>query len=152
MLEPYSQPSQISKMKRYAKIVKQLKVVNYFTKLFILDVWQGSEYLWMAHRALQIEQTCVIVKTKCFYSFTNNSKLNLKQLKKFRTLFLKNSLTTILDTKLKRFQGGFFELRMVEIFTGAFLLKIIILTWSFLYSASFKWYKVFSLTKRQATT
>ena len=82
----------------------------------------------MAHPALQIEQTCVIAKTKCFYSFTNNSKLNLKQLKKFRTLFLNISLTTILDTKLKRFQGGFFELRMVEIFTGAFLLKIIILT------------------------
>ena len=87
---------------------------------------------------IEFYRSSKLVKTKCFYSFTNNSKLNLKQLKKFRTLFLKNSLTTILDTKFKRFQGGFFELRMVEIFTGAFLLKIIILTGSFLYSASFK--------------
>ena len=36
------------------------------------------------------------------------------------------SLTTILDKKLKRFNGGFFEMEMLEIFRRAFLLKIII--------------------------
>ena len=41
------------------------------------------------------------------------------------TLF--ERLTTIFDTKLKRFHGGCFELEMLEIYTGAFLSKIIII-------------------------
>ena len=57
----------------------------------------------------------VIAKTKCFYSFTNNSKSKAK-LKQFRTLFLRHSLRTVLDTKLKRFHG-FFELEILQIFT-----------------------------------
>ena len=48
------------------------------------------------------------------------------KLKQFCTLFLRHSLTTILDTKLKRFHGGIFELEMLEIFKRAFLFKIII--------------------------
>ena len=47
------------------------------------------------------------------------------KLKQFCTLLLKHSLTAIIDTKLKRFHGGLFELEMPEIFTRAFLLKII---------------------------
>ena len=69
----------------------------------------------------------VIVKTKCFYSFTNNSESKAK-LKQFRTLFLRHSLRTVLDTKLKRFHGGFFELEMQQIFTWAFSLKVIVRT------------------------
>ena len=45
-------------------------------------------------------------------------------------LILRHLLTTILDTKLKRFHGGFFELDMLEIFIRSFLLKSIIRTWS----------------------
>ena len=37
---------------------------------------------------------------------------------------MRHSLTIILDTKLKRFDGRFFELKMLEIFTKDFLLKI----------------------------
>ena len=33
---------------------------------------------------------------------------------------MRHSLTTILNTKLKKFHGGFFELDMLEIFTRAF--------------------------------
>ena len=43
------------------------------------------------------------------------------------------TLITIQDRKLKRFHGGFFELEMLEISARAFLLKIIIRTWSCLY-------------------
>ena len=39
---------------------------------------------------------------------------------------LKHSLTAILDTKPKMIHDGFFELEMLEMFTGAFLLKIVI--------------------------
>ena len=46
----------------------------------MLDVWQGFKYVsgWHIETSL-IKQMCVIVKTKCFYSFTNNlkSKQNL---------------------------------------------------------------------------
>ena len=39
------------------------------------DAWQGSEYAPGWHiKTWLIKQMCVIVKTKCFYSFTNNSK------------------------------------------------------------------------------
>ena len=48
---------------------------------------------------------------------------NQSKTKKFRTLFLRHSLTTIFDTELKRFQGGFFELEMLKIFTRAFFIK-----------------------------
>ena len=50
------------------------------------------------------------------------------KLKQFRTLFWRHSLTTILDTKLRRFRGGFFKSEVLEVFTRAFLLKIIIRT------------------------
>ena len=50
-------------------------------------------------------------------------------------------ITTILDTKLKRFHGGFFKLdEILEIFARAFLIKIIFRT---IYSGSFDCYKVF---------
>ena len=39
-----------------------------------------------------------------------------------------HSLTTILDTKLKRLHGGLFALEMIEIFTRVFLSRIIIIT------------------------
>ena len=91
---------------------------------------------------------CVFLKTKYFYSFINNStlKAKLKQetadLATFTVeilngklyflcsmgLILRHLLTTILDTKLKRFHGGFFELDMLEIFIRSFLLKSIIRT------------------------
>ena len=52
---------------------------------------------------------------------------NQRKTKRNRALFLRHLLTTILDTKLKRFHSGFFELEMLEIFTRAFyLLRIII--------------------------
>ena len=36
---------------------------------------------------------------------------------------MRHSLTTVLDTKLERFHGGFFELKMLEMFTRAFFIK-----------------------------
>ena len=59
----------------------------------------------------QIKKTCIIVKTKFFYNFTVKTK------------------TSILN--LKRFHGGFFELKILSIFITAFLLKFIIWTFFF---------------------
>ena len=42
----YSDLCQTSKMLRFAKIVRQLNVVNYLRKTFDLHVWQGSEYAY----------------------------------------------------------------------------------------------------------
>ena len=50
------------------------------------------------------------------------------KLKQIRTLFLRHSLITILDAKLRRFHDAFFELEMLEIITRGFLLKIISIT------------------------
>ena len=47
----------------------------------------------------------------------------IRNLKQFQALFLIHSLTTFLDSKLK-FNGGFFELEMLEIFTRTSLLKM----------------------------
>ena len=53
-------------------------LLTIFTKRSILDVWQGAEYTsgWQTETC-QIKQICVLVKNKCFYSFTNDSKLKL---------------------------------------------------------------------------
>ena len=56
MTQVDSQPSQISKMERFAKIG---------------HVWQGSEWHM---ETWQIEQMCIIVKTKYFYISTTNSR------------------------------------------------------------------------------
>ena len=40
----YSEPYQISKMERFAKIVNDSKPLTNFGKSSALDVWQGSEY------------------------------------------------------------------------------------------------------------
>ena len=42
--------------------------------------------------------------------------------------FSRHSLATILDTKLERLDGRFFDLEMLEIFSRAFLLNITIRT------------------------
>ena len=44
LLEVYSDSCQISKMKRFAKIINSFKPLTIFTKHSILDIWQGSEY------------------------------------------------------------------------------------------------------------
>ena len=44
-----------------------------FAKCSMLDVWQGSEYATGSHIGTwQIEQMCVIKKTKCFHSLIWN--------------------------------------------------------------------------------
>ena len=40
----YSEPIQKSKMEHFAKIANRWKLLTFFRKPFILDVWQGSEY------------------------------------------------------------------------------------------------------------
>ena len=52
----------------------------------------------------------------------------MAKLKQFRTLLLRHSSTTTLDTKMKRFHGGLSQLEILEKFTRTFLLKIIIRT------------------------
>ena len=42
--EAYSEPCQTSKMKLLPKIINGFYPLNIFTKNFILDVWQGSDY------------------------------------------------------------------------------------------------------------
>ena len=44
VIKAYSEPCQTSKIKCMAKIVKDFKPLSIFTKRFILDIWQGSEY------------------------------------------------------------------------------------------------------------
>ena len=64
---------------------------------------------------------CVLLsKASVFVAFYSKSK---QKLKKIRTLFLRHSFRTVLDRKLKRYHGGFFELEMLEIFTRPLLLK-----------------------------
>ena len=41
----YSKPCQASKMERFAKTVSSFQPLTIFTKRFISDVWQGSEYV-----------------------------------------------------------------------------------------------------------
>ena len=43
-LQGNSEFLQTSKMELFAKIVKNEKQFTIFVKIFILDVWQGSEY------------------------------------------------------------------------------------------------------------
>ena len=42
--ETYSEHWQTSKMECFAKIVNSWKLLTFFVKHAILDVWQGSEY------------------------------------------------------------------------------------------------------------
>ena len=74
--QAYSQPSQISKMERFVKIVNGEKSLTIFTKCFILDVWQGFENLSEKHTSrFNRSSKCVFLwKPNVFYSFTNNSK------------------------------------------------------------------------------
>ena len=44
MAEAHSEPSQTSKMKFFAKIATGFQLLTIFAKIFILDVWLGSEY------------------------------------------------------------------------------------------------------------
>ena len=83
---------------------------------------------------------CVIVKIRCFYSFTINSQ---SKLKKFSKLFLRHTKKNLLRN-LTRFHGGLFELEILEIFTTVFLLKTVIWTWIF-----FKYCRVFSLKTKK---
>ena len=62
------------------------KVLFTFTKRSILDIWQVSEYDYGWH--IGAWQICVIVKTKCFYNFNNNSKSkqNLKSFANWKNI------------------------------------------------------------------
>ena len=82
---------------------------------------------------------CVIVKNRCFFSFTTNSQSKLKRIS---TLFLRH-LPKISIWNLTRFYGGLFGFEILEIFTTAFLLKTIIWTWTF-----FKYSRVLSLNTK----
>ena len=42
--QAYSEPFQKSKMGHFAKMVHNWKLLTFFRKRFILDVWPGSEY------------------------------------------------------------------------------------------------------------
>ena len=55
-------------------------LLTIFGKRSIVAVWQGSEYAsgWYIE-IWQIKQMCVIMETKCFYSFNSNSKSNQNQ-------------------------------------------------------------------------
>ena len=79
----------------------------------------------MTHRDLTDRANVCFCEKQVFLKFYKNFEIKAK-LKQFRELFLKDSLTAILDAKLKRFIGGFFELEKLEISTRAFLLKITI--------------------------
>ena len=48
--EVYSELSQTSKMKRFAKVVNGFQPVIIFTKRSIVDVCQGSEYACVVHK------------------------------------------------------------------------------------------------------
>ena len=80
---------------------------------------------------------CVIVKIRCFCSL--QSKLQKLSTLLLETFTNKNSLRN-----LTRFNGGLFELEILEIFTTAFLLKIIIWTW-----ISFQHCRVLSLNTKK---
>ena len=67
-----------------------------------------------------------ICENQVFLSFYQHFEMKAK-LKQFHTLFLGRLLATILDTKLKRFHGEFFELEVLDV-RRAFSLKIIIRT------------------------
>ena len=62
------------------------------------------------------------LKTRCFYSFTFNSK---PKLEKFSTLLLRHFIIETVSLRdLTRFYVRLFELEILEIFTTASLLKI----------------------------
>ena len=79
------------------------------------------------HRVSNVKM-CVIVKTRCFISFTIYSK---SKLKKISTLILETFTKRHLLRNLTRFHSGLFELEILEIFTIAFSLKTITWTWIF---------------------
>ena len=80
-----------------------------------------------SHRDLTDRANVCYCENQVFLYFYEQFEIKAK-LKQFCTLVLIHSLKTILDTKLKRFHGGIFELEILEIVTRAFLLKIIIRT------------------------
>ena len=43
LLDPYSEPSQTSKMELFAKLVKGFLPLTVFAKSYILDIWLGFE-------------------------------------------------------------------------------------------------------------
>ena len=93
MTQTCSQPSQISKMDYFAIIVNGQKSLTIFAKCFILNIWQGYDYAsWMTYQAnLTDREMYVVVKTKCFCSFTINSKLKVIAHTVFETFINSNS-------------------------------------------------------------
>ena len=83
---------------------------------------KGSEYVSGWHiETWQVEQTVSSWKPSVFIvlpTFPDQSNT-----KTIPHTVLRHSLITIIDTKLKRFHSGFFELEMPEIFTRAFFIK-----------------------------
>ena len=57
--EAYSKPCQASEIKCCAKIVNRWKLLTFFLKHYILNVWQGSEYTSLIYHILfgKIEDT-----------------------------------------------------------------------------------------------
>ena len=44
IIQRHLQPCQTSKMEYFAKIVDGIKLLTFFVKHSILDIWQGSDY------------------------------------------------------------------------------------------------------------
>ena len=95
----------------------RLKVVNYFCKTLHLRCLTGFWIrLRMTNRDLTDRVNVCYCESQVFLWFYQQFEIKAK-LKQFRTLFLRNLLTAILDTNFKRFHSGFFELEKLEIFT-----------------------------------
>ena len=56
--DPYSEPTQKSKIKLFAKTINAWKPLFIFIKSFILDVWLGSEYVSVISSKLESSHLC----------------------------------------------------------------------------------------------
>ena len=87
----YSPPSQIFKMGRFAKIINGKKSLTNFAKRSILDVWQGSEYVFGWSSRLDWSSKCVLLwKPSVFIIQSNQSKIKIIPHTVFET-FINNS-------------------------------------------------------------
>ena len=74
--QAYSEPFQKSKMGHFVKIVNNWKLLTFFRKRFILDVWPGSEYAsFFVFFAIYLKLNITIYEKlpkKCIYTIENS--------------------------------------------------------------------------------
>ena len=127
-------------------------MLSIFAERSIVDAWQDSEYASEWHiETWEIEHLSILGKLGVFIALPiiqNQSKTKTIPHAVFETSINNNS-----QYKTQKVSWWSFKPKMLEIFTRAFLLKLIIGTKiKFVFSGSFKYCKVFSLKMKKESS